>query len=142
MAYNDLTGKLEEALKWVVDNLALAGVTINTGVDTDSLTTPFVACTVTGAGNEEIIDTGIMRLSGHIMVASSADDTTLANHRQMYGIINDAFFDSAIAKTLSDAVSDFHCYAFYRRSLPSEQRERKMINNLEFEAVVCASDIG
>lgn len=142
MAYNDLTSKLEAACKALVDAIGLAGVTVNTGVETDTLITPYIICGVRGTGSEEIIGTGLFRLGGAITVASSADDSTLEDHRSRVATVFDTFMDSDIAINLSSAIPDFHCYALFPTSLPSEEMERKMINRLEFEAIVCASDIG
>jgi len=141
MAYNDLTCKLEESMKMVVDGLSLAGVTVNTGVEEETLAVPYVICAADGM-QEEIKSTGIYRCGARVIVASSADDTSLTDHRTRVSTVFDAFLDSGIATTLSGNVSDFYVYDVAFGGQPAAMENRQMKNTLEMEVVCCASDIG
>jgi len=140
MAYNDLTSKLEAAMKAVVDALALSGVTVNTGVEEETLAVPFVICAADGT-TEEIKSTGIFRCSARVVVASSADDTSLVDHRARVASVFDAFLDDAISTTLSAQVADFYVYDVSYTGQPSAMENRQLKNTLEMEIVCCASDI-
>lgn len=140
MAYNDITCKVEAALKSVVDSVGLSGVTVNTGVEEEALALPYVICAADGA-QEEILGTGIFRCTGRVTVASSADDSDLATHRSNVSSVFDAFLDSAIATTLSAAVDDFYVYSVMPGGMPSATENRQLRNSLEMEIVCCASDI-
>ena len=143
MAYNDLNSKLEEAMKSLVDALALADVTVNTGATKSDLATPYVICSAPGGGQEEenLKGTGIYRHEANVMVATSLDDDTIAEHRARVASVFDTFRDSAITTSLSDAVDDFHVYDVDFMDSPMEEEERKVTNTLAMEIVCCASDI-
>lgn len=144
MAYNDLNSKLEEAMKSVVDDLALASVTVNAGATTEDLATPYVVCACSAGGTEaeNLKGTGIYVHTATVTVTSSLDDDTMVTHRSRVASVFDAFRDNDIATTLSSAVSDFHCYDVLFRASPMDESERKVSNILEMEVVCCASDIG
>jgi len=144
MAYNDLNSKLEEAMKSLVDALALADVTVNTGATKSDLATPYVICSAPGGGQEEenLKGTGIYRHDAEVIVASQLDDVTdMATHRARVASVFDTFRDSAITTSLSDAVDDFHVYDVDFMDSPMEEEERKVTNTLSMEIVCCASDI-
>lgn len=140
--WNDLNGKLEEALVSVVNGLGLdASITVNAGLTPDDLALPYVVCTATGSGDEVVRGTGIFPVTATITVASSADDTALADHRARVATVFDGFLSDTISATLSAAVDDFHCFDVFFRSLPAEEVDRQLRNMLEIEAVICGVNI-
>jgi hypothetical protein len=144
MAYNDLNHKLEEAMKSLVDALALDGVTVNTGATQSEMEAPYVLCSAPGGGStpENLKDTGIYVHEATVIVSSSLDDVAdMATHRARVASVFDTFRDDAIATSLSDAVSDFHVYDVDFISSDMEEEERKVTNTLGMEIVCCASDI-
>lgn len=143
MADNDLNAKVEEAMDSVVTDLALSGVTVNTGGTAETLTTPYVICSCLGGGAEaeNLKGTGVYVHAATVTVGSSMDDGTLATHRARVASVFDAFRDDAIAATLSSAVSGFHVYDVTFTGATQEEADRKLMNTLEMEIVCCASDI-
>jgi len=138
--YSDLASKVEEACLAVVTATG-ASVTLNAGLTVDELLTPYCVCACVSAGEEVVRNTGIYRVSVQIMVVSSADDSTLANHRSLVATIFDAFQYDTVEATLSAAVSDFHVYDVFYNGFESSVEERKLINQLNVDMVCCASDI-
>src|SRR3990172_4738862 len=122
-------------MKSVVDALGLSGVTVNTGVEEEGLALPYVICSADGM-QEELIGSGIFRLAATVAVASSADDSTLLNHRAIVNQVFDAFLQSDIDATLSAAVNDFFVYQVLPGGMPSSVENRQLRNNLQME-VVC-----
>lgn len=143
MAYNDLNSKLEEAMKLVVDDLALSGVTVNAGATAEDLDAPYVVCAVPGGGDEaeNLKGTGIYVHNATVTVASSLDDDSIATHRSRVSSVFDSFRDDAIATTLSGKVEDFHVYDVDFTSSNQEEAERKVMTTLEMDITCCASDI-
>lgn len=139
--YNDLFSKLEAAMKSVVDALGLDGVTVNTGMDDDELTVPYVVCNADSAGEEVVKDTGLMEVSARVIVASEADAHDMTTHRSRVATVFDAFMDDAIAATLSSAVADFHCMDINIAGMDSDAEGRKHRNILMIDAVCCGSDL-
>ena len=140
MAYNDLTCKLEAALKSVVDGLSLSGINVNTGVEDETLALPWIVC-ASDAGQEEIHGTGIFRCTAKVTIASSADDDTLVTHRDRVATVFDAFLDGDISTTLGATAADFYVYDVLYTGQPASMENRQMRNTLEMEIVCCASDV-
>lgn len=155
--WND-PGKLEEAMKTVVESVTLAvtsaeaaidrtTVAVLTGMDDDDIELPFVACAVVGAGEEIVIGTGIVRSTVRVSVHSSAQEVTLAEQRARAAAVFDAFFQDAIRTTLSDAVDDFHVWDVKFNSPEPTRRDStgedtfKFVTELTMEVVWCGSDI-
>lgn len=139
---SDLNNKLEEALKSVVDGLGLAAtVTVNTGADLDELALPYVVCAASGGGQQEIIGSGLFRIGCSVLVASSADDDTLADHRSLVDSVFGGLRTSTAEIDLSDAVSDFHVVYVEFTGSTAEEADRKLMNKLEMDVVCCGTDI-
>ena len=141
--YSDLCSKLEDALKSVVDTLGLdSSVTINTGFSTDEIEGPYVLLIATGQADELFFNSGIYTMSASVEVASNMDDqSSRAAHRDIVGTVFDAFMHSTVHVTLSAAVDDFHCYQVRSSSQPQSVEQRKIVNGLELDCVICGSNV-
>lgn len=151
--YNDLESKLEAAMKAVFEAAAVVapsdneeGLIIATGLSFDDIGVPNVVFSCESVGEEAVKGTGIFYCRGSVSVASHAKDATLAGHRDRVAKARDIFLDSAIAATLSAALSDFHCYDVRKHEMRRDIEQREKVgavvrNTLSFEAVCCGSDI-
>lgn len=141
MAYNDVLSKAEEAMKSVVDGLGLTGVTVNTGMDDTTLEAPYVVCSASGAEEEVVRHTGILRVNCSIRVCSLADAEDLATHRTRVATVFDALRYSDVADTLSAAASDFHVFESSESGRESVTEDRKIMDILNLDLVCCGSSI-
>jgi len=146
--FNDLTSKVEESLKSVVDALSLldsasASVPCFTGTDDDDHQTP---CVLVHAmqSNEEPLDTGNFHFKCliHVQTRIGGDSgETLAQHRTRCAKVFDEFIASDANSTLSAAVSDFYVYDVTNEGFSSSQADSTVVNTLQIDVLACASDI-
>jgi hypothetical protein len=139
---SDLAGKVEAALKSLIDGAGLdAGVTVNTGQSVDDLELPFAVAWCDGAGDQIQLGIGTFRLSAMVIVSSSADDSTLTEHRALVKQVFESFMTNSVEADLSAAVDEFHVWEVRFGSQPSEEEDRQMITRQEMDIVAQASNV-
>lgn len=139
--FNDLLSKCEAACKSVIDGLALTGVTVNTGLEDESLTLPYVVC-YASSSTEEVVDSGLDRVVTEIIIVSDANATTaLATHRSRVATIMDTFRDEDISTDLTAAVSDFGVIHVLFREQTGTMEDHKLRNTMILDIICCGSDI-
>ena len=151
-AFNN-PGKLESAMKSVVDGLSLTlygdetAIGVNTGQDDSELPLPSVTLAVIGSSGQEFIKgTGILQSKAVVRVTSSST-ITLAQHQARAAAVFDGFFNDTIAATLAAAVADFHVYDVkfeapdIARRDPRDDNAFVWVSELMLEVVWCGSDI-
>ena len=139
--FNDLLSKSEEACKSAIDALALSGVTVNTGIEDETISLPYVVCYASGS-TEEVVDTGLDRVRMEIVMCSDAEATTgLVTHRARVAEIMDLFRDRDIITTLGAAVSDFGVIHVHFDNQKGEMEDHKLKNTMELDIICCSKDI-
>lgn len=139
--YNDLLGKVELALKAVIDSLALDGLTVNMGEDDENLQTPYAVCIATEAIETDLREGGNYTVSAEVMVATSADTETHEAHKARVSAIFDKLSESDIATQLADAVEDFGVDVVQYPRQTKSRVERKWTTTQHLEIVCCAKDL-
>jgi hypothetical protein len=140
----DTNSKIEEAIKAVVDDLALSNITVNTSIDDDELAIPYIICSVSTSGEEETIGSGYFRFNAEIKIATSSDDSDLATHRTRVATVRDEFFDSDIAATLTGKVSDLFIPfgGVLKMGMgPEEVINKKLISTLMLDIIACGATV-
>lgn len=133
--------KVEAAFQTVIGDLGLTGVTVNTGVDDDDLPVPYVVVTAVSMDEEEIKDTAVAPVTVEIMVVSSADDDSLADHRSRCASVFGEVVNTGIEAALSAAVDDFYVYEVDQAGRESDPEDSKLKNTLTLTVVCCPMDI-
>ena len=139
--FNDLLSKAEAACKSAIDALALSGVTINTGIEDETIALPYVVCYASGS-TEEIPDTGLDRVRMEVIMCSDAEATTgLVTHRARVAQIIDLFRDADIITTLGAAETDFGVMEVAFDSQSAEMEDHKLKNTMELDIICCSKDL-
>ena len=139
--YNDLLSKAEAACKSVIDGLGLSGVTVNTGIDDDTLELPYVVCYASGS-TEVVVDTGLDRVRMQIILCSDAEATTgLATHRTRVATVTDLFRDEDIIASLTAAEEDFGVIHVHFDNQSSDMMDHKLKHTVELDIICCGMDI-
>ena len=140
--YNDLSGKLEEAAKSLVDALAVSGLTVLAGQSIDEVAAPYALCNAENGSGEVILDTGLVTVSLIIEVVSNCNDqTNVTDHRALVAQVFDVFFGDTVEALLSAEVTDFHVYDVHRVGTASEVQSDKFVSQLTLDVVLCAIDV-
>jgi hypothetical protein len=148
--FNDILSKLEAALKSLVDALALTGtrgstanvaVTVNTGLDDETIARPSVICQAEDTSEEAVRDSGVFRIKARARVYSHSNDEALTEHRARVGAVADAFTRDDIAGLLSDAAADFHVYDVQFMGLNADPEGDTFHTDIDFLITCCGSDL-
>ena len=150
MAYNDLLGKVEAAIKTVLDALSLTGtrgtdsaapVSILTGLDDDNAAMPRVVIYAKDSGPEITQDTGIFPVTVIVTIHSHSADETLSAHRERVGSVIDGIMQDNRSDVLTAAVTDFHCYALQDMGPSEDVDGHAFKTSREFLCTCCAADL-
>jgi hypothetical protein len=140
--YNDVSMKLEAALKAVIDAQGIDGLKVNTGITDQEIELPCCICSAEKEQEEEIKDTGIFKIKAKISVRSSPENSAdFAKFRPTVAQIFDAVLNEEAAAQLSEAIDDFHCYDITRIGGDARIEDKSHVVELILDAVCCGSEI-
>lgn len=136
----DLPQKLELAAKTLVHALALSvadsALMVFTGISEEIKALPSVTM-VAISGDEFPQDSGNFRITFTAVVATNANDTTLAEHRQLCEDALAPLMDETTATDLSEAIEDFACMGISNRQSRGLKEDTTWITELSFDAYCC-----
>lgn len=127
-------------MKALVDAAAISGLTVNTGIDDDTLTLP-AAIIIAEQGEEYPLYTGNYRMRFTVRVRSNSDDTTLAAHRALAAQVFDLIKIDSLAADLSAAADDFTCIGVGAATLAQTREDRSWVSEMSVAAYCCPQEL-
>ena len=139
MAAGDLTNKLEAAALALLAANPISGLTGFAGQSASTHSRPALICKAE-QGDEFPQGSGNFNMQLTLQVQSSADDTTLAAHRNFFASVVDLFTDSTITTGLS-ALVDFHAIGTFNPRFNEEMQDRAYVSELAITVYCCGTDL-
>ena len=148
--YYSLERKVELAIQSALSSVDLDGVPVYIATDNQDETqegeqgmqAPYVmvACSESTPDMPGQID-GVFVCPARLEVYTHRHDEPGETHAERTATVRDALIKDDIADTLSDAVSDFHCFYLRNHTLATENDGTHSISTLTLELICAASDL-
>ena len=136
MAYSDLRNKVESAVSALV--AAAVGATVYTASSAEELVLPRVVVEANDF-TEANAETGNYYANVSVAVASSADDSTLAEHDALVAAAFDVVLTDTLPASLS-AVAGLHVHGIVSTEIKAAREDRHWVDTVTVRLMCCADD--